>query len=107
MGGDKEERWVSGNAAYFRMNRVLDIYFVGGFGTVQVRGAAAACLLGPGWLAGWAERAGKGRAGLLAPARACLLAAVRVCLSQGGGVAQRAPRCGSTRGSAPACLTAG
>jgi hypothetical protein len=31
------DRWVSGNAIYFRMNRILDIYFVGGFGTVQVR----------------------------------------------------------------------
>lgn len=29
------DRWVSGNAIYFRMNRILDIYFVGGFGTVQ------------------------------------------------------------------------
>ena len=30
-----KDRWVSGNAVYFRMNRILDIYFVGGFGTVQ------------------------------------------------------------------------
>jgi hypothetical protein len=29
------ERYVSGNTLYFRMNRILDIYFVGGFGTVQ------------------------------------------------------------------------
>ena len=29
------DRWVSGNAVYFRMNRIMDIYFVGGFGTVQ------------------------------------------------------------------------
>ncbi len=26
---------MSGNAEYFRMDRILDIYFVGGFGTVQ------------------------------------------------------------------------
>jgi len=32
---DATERWVSGNAEFFRMNRILDIYFVGGFGTVQ------------------------------------------------------------------------
>ena len=30
-----KDRWVSGNAMYFRMNRITDIYFVGGFGTVQ------------------------------------------------------------------------
>lgn len=30
-----EGRWVSGTATYFRMDRILDIYFVGGFGTVQ------------------------------------------------------------------------
>jgi hypothetical protein len=35
VGGDANDRWVSGNAVYFRMNRILDIYFVGGFGTVQ------------------------------------------------------------------------
>ncbi|EFN55759.1 hypothetical protein CHLNCDRAFT_16890, partial [Chlorella variabilis] len=28
-------RYVSGNSVFFRMNRILDIYFVGGFGTVQ------------------------------------------------------------------------
>lgn len=33
--GEEKDRWVSGNAVYFRMNRILDIYFVGGFGTVQ------------------------------------------------------------------------
>jgi hypothetical protein len=33
----RAERYVSGNSLYFRMNRILDIYFVGGFGTVQVR----------------------------------------------------------------------
>lgn len=32
---DEKGRWVSGNAIYFRMDRILDIYFVGGFGTVQ------------------------------------------------------------------------
>lgn len=32
---DSTDRWVSGNKVYFRMNRILDIYFVGGFGTVQ------------------------------------------------------------------------
>ena len=31
------EKWICGNALFFRMNRILDIYFVGGFGTVQVR----------------------------------------------------------------------
>ena len=35
VGGDEKDRWVSGNAVYFRMNRILDIYFVGGFGTLQ------------------------------------------------------------------------
>jgi hypothetical protein len=35
MATDGDQRWVSGNATYFRMNRILDIYFVGGFGTVQ------------------------------------------------------------------------
>lgn len=34
-GSESKGRWVSGNAVYFRMNRILDIYFVGGFGTVQ------------------------------------------------------------------------
>lgn len=34
---EKKGRWVSGNAVFFRMHRILDIYFVGGFGTVQVR----------------------------------------------------------------------
>ncbi|KAL4435164.1 hypothetical protein ABPG77_001846 [Micractinium sp. CCAP 211/92] len=32
---NRAERYVSGNAVHFRMNRILDIYFVGGFGTVQ------------------------------------------------------------------------
>ncbi|GAX81214.1 hypothetical protein CEUSTIGMA_g8646.t1 [Chlamydomonas eustigma] len=32
---DRKERWLSGNFVYFRMNRIVDIYFVGGFGTVQ------------------------------------------------------------------------
>jgi hypothetical protein len=32
---DDDTRFVSGNAEYFRMDRILDIYFVGGFGTVQ------------------------------------------------------------------------
>lgn len=27
--------WVSGNLVFFRMHRISDIYFVGGFGTVQ------------------------------------------------------------------------
>ncbi len=31
------EQWLSGNALFFRMHRISDIYFVGGFGTVQVR----------------------------------------------------------------------
>ena len=31
------QQW--GNLTYFRMTRIADIYFVGGFGTVQVRGA--------------------------------------------------------------------
>lgn len=35
---NRAERYVSGNAVHFRMNRILDIYFVGGFGTVQVGG---------------------------------------------------------------------
>lgn len=32
---EEETHFVSGNAEYFRMDRILDIYFVGGFGTVQ------------------------------------------------------------------------
>ena len=31
----KGESLVSGNSMFFRMHRILDIYFVGGFGTVQ------------------------------------------------------------------------
>ncbi|KAL6784740.1 CPL8 [Auxenochlorella protothecoides x Auxenochlorella symbiontica] len=31
----KSSRWLSGNAQYFRMHHLRDIYFVGGFGTVQ------------------------------------------------------------------------
>jgi hypothetical protein len=30
----KGERLVSGNSMFFRMHRILDIFFVGGFGTV-------------------------------------------------------------------------
>src|SRR5690349_8074020 len=32
---EKKERWVSGNSVFFRMHHIGDIYFVGGFGTVQ------------------------------------------------------------------------
>ena len=32
---EKKNRWVSGNYMFFRMHRISDIYFVGGFGTVQ------------------------------------------------------------------------
>lgn len=32
---DKGQRWVFGNFLFFRMHRIVDIYFVGGFGTVQ------------------------------------------------------------------------
>jgi len=32
---ERTERWLSGNFLYFRMDRIVDIYFVGGFGTVQ------------------------------------------------------------------------
>jgi hypothetical protein len=32
---EKKNRWVSGNYSFFRMHRISDIYFVGGFGTVQ------------------------------------------------------------------------
>lgn len=32
---NSQERWVSGNFVYFRMHKIVDIYFVGGFGTVQ------------------------------------------------------------------------
>ncbi|KAF5830618.1 hypothetical protein DUNSADRAFT_14265 [Dunaliella salina] len=32
---ERKERWVSGNFVYFVMERITDIYFVGGFGTVQ------------------------------------------------------------------------
>ena len=32
---DSKERWLSGNTMCFRMNRISDVYFVGGFGTVQ------------------------------------------------------------------------
>ena len=32
---ESKDSWVRGNAVYFRMNRISDIYFVGGFGTVQ------------------------------------------------------------------------
>ena len=30
-----KEGWVMGNNLFFRMHRISDIYFVGGFGTVQ------------------------------------------------------------------------
>ena len=32
---ERTERWVSANSIFFRMHRILDIFFVGGFGTVQ------------------------------------------------------------------------
>lgn len=32
---DRTEKWVLGNFLFFRMHRITDIYFVGGFGTVQ------------------------------------------------------------------------
>ncbi len=32
---EKKQRWVSANYSFFRMHRISDIYFVGGFGTVQ------------------------------------------------------------------------
>lgn len=32
---DRQEKWVFGNFLFFRMHRIVDIYFVGGFGTVQ------------------------------------------------------------------------
>lgn len=32
---DRNEKWVLGNFLFFRMHRITDIYFVGGFGTVQ------------------------------------------------------------------------
>ena len=32
--GEGKEQWLSGNFVYFRMHRIVDIYFVGGFGTV-------------------------------------------------------------------------
>ena len=69
------ERYISGNTLYFRMNRILDIYFVGGFGTVQVCGvvrwvavgavrAAVACVerREGGRCALWAESAGSAAA---------------------------------------------
>eukprot|EP01023_Acetabularia_acetabulum_P018676 TRINITY_DN1943_c0_g1_i1.p1 TRINITY_DN1943_c0_g1~~TRINITY_DN1943_c0_g1_i1.p1 ORF type:complete len:241 (+),score=37.29 TRINITY_DN1943_c0_g1_i1:41-724(+) len=31
----RNETWVAGNSLYFRMHHIQDIYFVGGFGTVQ------------------------------------------------------------------------
>lgn len=30
-----KQQWVSGSFIFFRMHRISDIYFVGGFGTVQ------------------------------------------------------------------------
>lgn len=32
---ENTEEWLSGNSVFFRMHRISDIYFVGGFGTVQ------------------------------------------------------------------------
>lgn len=32
---EKKEKWVFGNFIFFRMHKIVDIYFVGGFGTVQ------------------------------------------------------------------------
>ena len=32
---EKKGEWVSGNLVFFRMHSISDIYFVGGFGTVQ------------------------------------------------------------------------
>ena len=32
---EKKQGWVLGNFMFFRMHRISDIYFVGGFGTVQ------------------------------------------------------------------------
>ena len=32
---ERKGQWVSGNLVFFRMHRISDIYFVGGFGTVQ------------------------------------------------------------------------
>eukprot|EP00879_Flechtneria_rotunda_P001961 GHRR01002135.1.p1 GENE.GHRR01002135.1~~GHRR01002135.1.p1 ORF type:complete len:357 (+),score=104.85 GHRR01002135.1:240-1310(+) len=32
---NRNEQWVLGNFMFFRMHRITDIYFVGGFGTVQ------------------------------------------------------------------------
>jgi nitrate reductase NapE component len=32
---ERSEKWVLGNFMFFRMHRITDIYFVGGFGTVQ------------------------------------------------------------------------
>jgi hypothetical protein len=32
---ERKEGWVMGNNIFFRMHRISDIYFVGGFGTVQ------------------------------------------------------------------------
>lgn len=32
---DSKERWLSGNSLFFRMHRISDVYFVGGFGTVS------------------------------------------------------------------------
>ena len=32
---EHKQGWVMGNYLFFRMHRISDIYFVGGFGTVQ------------------------------------------------------------------------
>lgn len=47
---NQAERYVSGGALYFRMNKILDIYFVGGFGTVQVRLALLRWLVQGVWV---------------------------------------------------------
>ena len=30
-----KKNWVMGNSLFFRMHKISDIYFVGGFGTIQ------------------------------------------------------------------------
>jgi len=37
------ERLFSSNFRFYSMRRILDIYFVGGFGTVQARWACSVC----------------------------------------------------------------
>lgn len=31
-------KWVTGGYSFFRMHNLIDVYFTGGFGTVQVSG---------------------------------------------------------------------